>query len=81
MMLLRDDDIDVFESDLLRQDLYVADEAFFTGTATEIAPIRSIDRVQIGNGAVGPVTRRVQELYLGIARGELEDRHNWLTPV
>lgn len=79
--LLRDEGIQVLEEDIPREALYIADEAFFTGTATEIAPIRSVDRVSLGDGTVGPVTRRVQELYLGIARGELEDRHGWLTPV
>jgi branched-chain amino acid aminotransferase len=81
MTLLRDEGIQVLEEDIPREALYVADEAFFTGTATEIAPIRSVDRVSLGDGAVGPLTRRVQEMYLGIAGGELEDRHGWLTPV
>ena len=81
MTLLRDEGIEIREEDIPREALYVAEEAFFTGTATEIVPIRSIDRVAVGDGEVGPVTRRLQELYLGIARGEIEDRHGWLTPV
>lgn len=79
--LLREDGVAVREEDIPREALYVADEVFFTGTATEIAPVRSVDRVAVGDGSVGPITRRIQKLYLGIARGEIEDRHGWLTPV
>ncbi len=79
--LARDEGIQVLEEDIPREALYVADEAFFTGTATEVVPIRSVDRVAVGDGKVGPITRRLQELYLGVARGEIEDRHGWLTPV
>ncbi len=61
--------------------LYTCDEAFFTGTAVEITPIRSIDRVAVGTGAPGPVTRRLIREFLGITRGEIPDRHGWLTPV
>ncbi|MFI5309962.1 MAG: branched-chain amino acid transaminase [Gemmatimonadales bacterium] len=64
-----------------REFLYVVDEAFFCGTAAEITPIRSIDRLPVGEGKPGPVTRRIQERYMGIARGRLPDTHGWLTPV
>jgi branched-chain amino acid aminotransferase len=61
--------------------LYMADEVFFTGTAAELTPVRSIDRITIGAGSVGPITRQLQQQYLGIAKGEIEDRHGWLTYV
>lgn len=61
--------------------LYTCDEAFFTGTAVEITPIRSIDRVAVGDGLPGPVTKRLTREFLGITRGELPDRYGWLTPV
>ena len=79
--LLRDEGVPVREEDIPREAIYIADEAFFTGTATEIVPIKSVDRVPIGGGSAGPITRRIQKLFLGIVRGEVEDRHAWLSPV
>jgi branched-chain amino acid aminotransferase len=64
-----------------RERMYVADEMFFTGTAAEITPVRSVDRIPIGAGKRGPVTARLQEAFLGITAGKLEDRWGWLTPV
>jgi branched-chain amino acid aminotransferase len=61
--------------------LYTCDEAFFTGTAVEVTPIRSIDRLQVGDGKPGPVTRRLIEEFLAITRGEIDDRHGWLARV
>ena len=61
--------------------LYIADELFFTGTAAEITPIRSVDRISIGTGKPGPLTLAIQREYMGIATGILEDRYGWLTPV
>jgi branched-chain amino acid aminotransferase len=61
--------------------LYIADELFFTGTAAEITPIRSVDRISIGAGKPGPLTLAIQREYMGIATGVLEDRYGWLTPV
>src|ERR687895_2241742 len=63
-------EIPIVESGLQRASLYVADELFFTGTAAEITPIRSVDRIQVGEGRRGPVTSAIQRDYLGIARGE-----------
>jgi branched-chain amino acid aminotransferase len=61
--------------------LYTCDEAFFSGTAVEITPIRSIDRLPVGEGRPGPITKRLIKEFLGITRGELPDRHGWLSPV
>jgi branched-chain amino acid aminotransferase len=71
----------VKEQDLPREWLYISDELFFCGTAVEISPIRSVDRIQIGNGKRGPVTRRLQEEFFGILQGKIADRHNWLHAV
>ena len=61
--------------------LYTCDEAFYSGTAVEITPIRSIDRVPVGAGKPGPITRRLIDEFLGITRGRIADRFGWLTPV
>jgi hypothetical protein len=61
--------------------LYIADELFFTGTAAEITPIRSVDRISIGSGKPGVLTLEIQREYMGIAMGVLPDRYGWLTPV
>ena len=69
------------EQSVPREMLYVADEVFFTGTASEITPVRSVDRIEVGSGGVGPITQRLQEEYLGIATGERPDRYGWLEPI
>jgi branched-chain amino acid aminotransferase len=69
------------EADIPREMLYIADELFFSGTAAEITPVKSVDRIPIGIGRRGPVTRAIQERYLGIARGAIADEHGWLQPV
>lgn len=61
--------------------LYTCQEAFFTGTAVEVTPIRSVDRMPVGDGKPGPITRRVIQEYLSMTRGEIEDRHGWLSYV
>src|SRR5574337_275271 len=72
--------IPVRETPMLREGLYIADEIFFTGTAAEITPIRSVDRVRIGTGR-GPITLQIQEEFFGITEGRRPDRHGWLTAV
>lgn len=64
-----------------REVLYMAEEIFFSGTAVEITPVRSVDGIPIGAGVRGPVTRQLQERFFGITAGEMDDRHGWLTPV
>jgi len=61
--------------------LYIADEAFFTGTAAEVTPIRSVDKIKVGRGTIGPVTKMLQKEFYAIVRGEKTDRHGWFTPV
>jgi len=72
---------EVREQMLPRDLMYVADEVFFTGTAAEITPIRSIDRQVIGSGSRGPVTKALQEAFFAIVNGEAPDRFGWLTQV
>lgn len=69
------------EQPVPREVLYCADEMFFTGTATEVAPIRSVDRITIGAGRAGPITREIQQRFLAIAQGEREAPGDWLTYV
>ena len=81
MTLCEDLGIPVREQMIPREMLYIADEVFFTGTAAEITPLRSIDRITVGAGKRGPVTKRLQEEFFAILTGAKPDRHNWLTPV
>ena len=71
----------VKEMSIPREMLYLADEIFFTGTAAEITPVRSVDRMPVGSGTRGPVTKAIQDVFFGIIRGEREDKWGWLTPV
>jgi branched-chain amino acid aminotransferase len=73
--------IPVVETIVPREMLYIADEVFFSGTAAEITPIRSIDRIAIGKGRRGPVTERLQKEFFAIVSGAKPDRHGWLTTV
>jgi branched-chain amino acid aminotransferase len=69
----------VSEQPLPREALYIADEVFFSGTAAEITPLRSIDRIVIGQGRPGPITRELQQRLLAIAQGHADDKYGWLT--
>jgi branched-chain amino acid aminotransferase len=73
--------LSVTEQALPRELLYIADEVFFTGTAAEVSPIRSIDRIEIGDGKPGEITKNIAEEFYGIANGLKPDRFGWLTPV
>lgn len=66
---------------LPREILYLADEVFFSGTAAEITPVRSVDRIGVGAGRPGPITLEIQRRFLDVAQGRAEDRHGWLTRV
>lgn len=81
MKIAQDLGHEVREQQIPREMLYIADEIFFSGTAAEITPIRSVDKIPVGQGRPGPITRAIQEQYLGIATGRIPDRHGWLTPV
>jgi len=81
LQIARDLGLVVREQALPREMLYVADEVFFCGTAAELTPIRSVDHIQVGEGRPGPITRAIQEEYLGIAQGRRPDRHGWLTVI
>jgi branched-chain amino acid aminotransferase len=79
--LARDAGYTVVEQQIAREMLYIADEVFFTGTAAEITPVRSVDRIPVGTGARGPVTERLQRDFFALLAGDAEDRYGWLTPV
>ncbi len=81
LVLAREMGIPVREEPIPREALYTADELFFTGTATEVTPIRSVDRITVGSGRAGPLTRALQERFLDAVRGRLPDPYGWLTRV
>ena len=81
LTLARDLDIPVVEAVVPRELLYIADEVFFTGTAVEVTPIRSIDKITIGTGARGPITEKLQTEFFALVHGEKPDRHGWLSAV
>ena len=73
--------LEVIEKMVPREALYIADEVFFTGSAAEITPIRSVDKVKVGGGSRGPITEQLQKRFFGVLSGESEDKYNWLTFV
>jgi len=79
--LARDAGYIVVEQQIARETLYIADEVFLTGTAAEITPVKSVDRIPVGTGARGPVTERLQKEFFALLDGEAEDRYGWLTPI
>src|SRR5262245_59496366 len=81
MKMAADLKIEVREQTMLREFLYTCDEVFFCGTAAEVTPVTSVDRIDVGDGKPGKVTLQLQKQYLGIARGQIKDKHNWLTAV
>ncbi|MHB1539907.1 MAG: branched-chain amino acid transaminase [Steroidobacteraceae bacterium] len=81
MRLARERGIEVRECAIPRELLYIADEAFFTGTAVEITPIRSVDRLAVGTGARGPVTAALQTAFFGLFSGATPDRWGWLDHI
>jgi branched-chain amino acid aminotransferase len=81
LVLARQLGIPVVEQALPRELLYICDEAFFTGTAAEISHLRSVDRILIGDGSMGPITTALHDAFFNIVNGVADDRYNWLTPV
>ena len=81
LTMARDLGIDVIEKRITRDEIYCADEAFFTGTAAEVTPIRELDNRQIGTGSRGPVTEQLQSLFFEVVGGKSAKYKHWLTPV
>jgi branched-chain amino acid aminotransferase len=81
MTLAREQGVPVREAVLPREMLYVADEVFLAGTAVEVTPVHSVDRISVGDGKPGKITRALQDAFFGVVRGEVSDRHRWLTAV
>ena len=78
--LLRSDmNLEVIEKQITRDEIYTADEAFFTGTAAEVTPIKSLDDREIGAGTAGQITKEIQQRYFDVVNGKNKDRHDWLT--
>ncbi len=81
IQLAREQHIEVVEARFTRDDLYIADEAFFTGTAAEVTPIREVNGRMIGQGRRGPITEQLQKTFFDIVRNNIKDQHDWLTFV
>jgi len=81
LQLARERNIPVVEERLTRDDLYVAEEVFLTGTAAEITPVRELDGRRIGAGTTGPLTKQLQQAFFSIVRGEDPAHAKWLTRV
>jgi branched-chain amino acid aminotransferase len=79
--LAADIGVEVIEQMIPREMLYISDEVFFCGTASEITPIKSIDKIQVNHGKTGPVTLALQREFFSIVQGKEKDRHNWFTRV
>ncbi|MCL1043245.1 MULTISPECIES: branched-chain amino acid transaminase [Shewanella] len=79
--LARDQGYEVVEEPMSREFLYLADEIFMTGTAAEIVPVRSVDRIEVGAGGRGPVTKALQASFFGLFNGETQDKWGWLEPL
>ena len=81
MTIAKEKGCEVVEQSITREMLYIADEIFFTGTAAEITPVRSVDGQTIGSGARGPITKDIQDEFFAAVSGEVEDKRGWLTLV
>jgi branched-chain amino acid aminotransferase len=77
--LLREQGVEVREEAISRDELYIADEVFLTGTAAEITPVREIDHRRIGRGEAGPITRRLQESFFSVVKGTDTKHDHWLS--
>ena len=81
MTLAAEEGLEVVEKRITRDEIYIADEAFFTGTAAEVTPIRELDNRQIGQGSIGPVTKQLQSAYLDLVTGKRDGPADWFTLV
>jgi branched-chain amino acid aminotransferase len=81
IQIARDMNFEIRVDNLVREMLYTADELFFSGTAVEITPIRSVDGMPVGDGRPGEITRKIQKEFMGIAEGRIADRYGWTTLV
>src|SRR5215471_17515531 len=81
LAIARDLEIPMVEQCIPREMLYIADEVFFTGTAAEITPIRTVDKIAVGDGKTGPITRALHKEFFDIVEGRVADRHGWFTQV
>lgn len=81
LVLAREAGYDVWEEPVPRESLYTSDELFFTGTAAEVTPIRSVDRIPVGEGKAGPITLDLQRRFMEVVHGRGSDARGWLTPV
>jgi branched-chain amino acid aminotransferase len=79
--ICKDLGLELREAGIARELLYLAEELFFTGTAAEVTPIRSVDKITIGRGSRGPITAKIQERFFSVVNGTGEDKHGWLTFV
>ena len=79
--LAKDIGVEIREKRITRDEVYIADEAFFTGTAAEVTPIREVDNRSIGTGSRGPITEKLQSLFFDVVHGRIEKYNHWLTPV
>ncbi|HON55680.1 MAG TPA: branched-chain-amino-acid transaminase, partial [bacterium] len=79
--LAKDNGIELIEQPISRELLYICDELFLTGSAAEITPVRTVDKIQIGAGKRGPITKLLQEKFFDIVECRTEDKYNWLTYV
>jgi branched-chain amino acid aminotransferase len=73
--------LETLEQNIPRELLYIADEVFLTGTAAEITPVRSVDKIPVGEGKRGPITEKLQNLFFGLFDGKTTDRWGWLEPI
>jgi len=81
LKIATEEGLKVIEKRITRDEIYISDEVFFTGTAAEVTPIWQMDNRTIGSGSRGPITKRLQNAYLKLVTGKREDNYNWLTPI
>jgi branched-chain amino acid aminotransferase len=81
IILAREMGLEVREEQIPREMLYISEEVFLTGTAAEITPVRTIDKIQVGEGCRGELTKKLQEAFFAIVNGETENDHGWLTYI